>query len=123
MRLLSTLFRARRDGRAAPRRATPPPRLEGLEDRRLLNVSPVFDAAGNFVRFAVLDDGSLIRYDNAGGQVLATSGVRVAHGFRDLSGGVGLDIVYFNGAAVEYDFTGGHVLATSGVLDMSRAYD
>jgi hypothetical protein len=97
--------------------------VEALEDRNLLNVSSVFDSAGNLVQFAVYQNGSLIRYNDGAATVLANSGVRVAHAFRDPSGQASVDIVYSSGAAVEYDSTGGHVLAASGVLDASRAYD
>lgn len=114
---------ARRNNRAVPFRPTFRPRVEPLEDRTVLNVSTVFDSAGNIVQFVVYQGGGLVRYDAAGGHVLVNSGVRVAHGFRDFAGNVGLDIVFSSGAAVEYDSNGGHVLAQSGVLDLSRAYD
>jgi hypothetical protein len=97
--------------------------VEALEDRNLLNVSTVFDSAGNIVQFVVYQGGGLVRYDATGGHVVVNSGVRVAHGFRDFAGQVGVDIVLSSGAALEYDSTGGHMLASSGVLDLSRAYD
>jgi hypothetical protein len=98
------------------------PRLEALEDRHLLNVSSVFDSAGNLTQFVVEQGGALLRYDNAGGHVLASSGVRVVHAFRDLSGQVGLDVVYSSGLAFEYDSTGGRFMGSQ-ILNMSRAYD
>jgi hypothetical protein len=98
------------------------PRLEALEDRNVMNVSVAFSAAGDMTVVAVYDNGAMVSYDSAGAHLLADSGIRVAHLFRDPSGQVGLDVVSAAGAAVEYDSTGAHVLATSGVLDLSRAY-
>jgi hypothetical protein len=98
------------------------PRLEALEDRNLMNVSSVFDSAGNLVQFVVVQGGGLYRYDSNSGTLLADSGVRVVHAFRDPFGQVGLDVVYSSGQAFEYDSTGGHFMGTN-ILNMSRAYD
>jgi hypothetical protein len=122
MNWLRNLF-GKGPARREAQRPTFRPRLEELEDRRLLNVSPVFDSMGNRTTFAVYDNGALYQYTSTSVTVLATSGVRVAHGFRDRSGNVGLDVVYDTGAAFEYDSTGGRMIASSGILDLSRAYD
>jgi len=119
---LGHLFSGRRPVRTAPGRPEFRPRLEALEDRCVMNVSVGFSAAGDVTVVAVYDNGAMVSYDSAGAHLLAGSGIRVAHLFRDPSGQVGLDVVSTAGAAVEYDSTGAHVLATSGVIDLSRAY-
>jgi hypothetical protein len=70
----------RRPGR--PRRATPRPRLEGLEDRRLLNVSPVFDPAGN------LSTGTLIEYTKTSATMISKN-VYFATAYLDAGGHLG----------------------------------
>jgi hypothetical protein len=120
---LNTLFGSKRN-RLADRPGSPAfrPRVERLEDRRLFNVSPVFDAQGHLSRYIVHDDGSLTLFNQTGAHVLAASGVRVAHGFRDRRGRAGVDIVYTNGNAFEIDSFGSHFIGNN-ILDMSRAYD
>jgi hypothetical protein len=120
---LSTLFGSKRNRPAdRPRSPSFRPRVEELEDRRLLNVSPVFDGHGHFFRLVVHDNGSLTLTGSAGYHVLAKSGVRVAHGFRDARGNLGMDIVYTNGKAFEIDSFGARLVGSK-ILDLSRAYD
>ncbi len=119
-RWLSPSRRNDRSGQSGP---TFRPRVEALEDRNLLNVSSVFDSAGNLVQFVVFQGGGLVRYDsNGSGTVLVDSGVRVVHAFKDPTGQVGLDVVYFDGRAFEYDSTGVHFMGDH-ILNLSRAYD
>jgi len=105
-----------------PRSHTFRPCVERLEARQLFNVSPVFDGAGHLARYIVRDDGSLTLFDQHGAHVLAASGVRVAHGFRDKRGRLGVDIVNKDGTAVEVDSFGRRSLG-SNILDASRVYD
>jgi hypothetical protein len=104
-----------------PRAPACRPRLERLESRDVPNASVAFSSTGAMVEVAVYDNGSLVQYDSTGAHLLASSGIRVAHAFRDPSGGIGLDVVYQTGMAFEYDFTGGHFIGPN-VLDLSRAY-
>jgi hypothetical protein len=119
------LARAHRERRPAPARSTFRPCLEALEDRNLMNVSTVFDAAGNRTVLLVAQDGSLLEYTSSTGfnpMVLTTSGIRVAHAFLDSTGAPAFDIIYQSGQAFEYDSTGGHFMGPN-ILDMSRVVD
>ncbi len=119
----STLFGSKRNRPAdRPRGPAFRPRVEELEDRRLMNVSPAFDSQGHLYRLFVYDNGSMALSGPTGYHVLASSNVRVAHLFRDARGQVGMDVVYTNGNAYETDSFGGRFMGSK-VLDLSRAYD
>jgi hypothetical protein len=110
-----------------PRRTAPPrppfrPRLEALEDRRLLNASSVIDALGNHTIIVVRSDNSLVRYDQTGGHLLASSGVLRAHGYLQPNGQVGVIVVYTSFVAIDYDSGGGHFLGNN-IIDADKAYD
>jgi hypothetical protein len=123
--LVNLLTRAHRERRPAPALSTFRPCLEALEDRNLMNVSTVFDAAGNRTVLVVAQDGSLVEYTSSTGfnpMVLTTSGIRVAHAFLDSTGAPAFDIIYSSGQAFEYDSTGGHFIGDH-ILDMSRVVD
>jgi hypothetical protein len=121
MSWLRSLFAGRHRSRPASQPSTSPPRLEGLEERVVPNASVAFTSKGAMVETVVYDNGSLVQFDNTGARVLATSGIRVAHAFRDLKGNVGMDVVYQSGLAFEYDSNGGTFIG-SNILDLSRAY-
>jgi hypothetical protein len=112
------------ENKAASSRPPARPTVEALEDRCLPNATSVLTAAGK-TTFAVYNTGLLFRYDPNGTGAMIGTGVRVAHGFKDAKGGVGLDVVYQNGNAYEFDSTGAVTLQiqTLNVLDMSRAFD
>jgi hypothetical protein len=101
------------------------PRLEALEDRRLLNASAVLDAAGNTFRLNVDATGKLTE-TYLGQTTTLAAGVLRAHAYRDSDGGIGITVVYdlHNGtfAAYDYDHTGGHYLGNN-VIDVDKAYD
>jgi hypothetical protein len=109
----------------APRCPTFRPRLEALEDRRLLNASAVLDAAGNSFRLNVNATGTLTETYLGQTATLAT-GVLRAHAYRDADGSIGITVVYNlnNGtfAAFDYDHTGGHYLGNN-VIDVDKAFD
>src|SRR4029079_8970039 len=99
---LRNLFGGTKQHNRRPDRA-PAVRLgvESLEDRVTPNVSSVFDASGNFFQAVVHQNGNLVLTGPSGAQTLATTGVRVAHLFRDTTGGVGIDVVRSNGRALD----------------------
>jgi hypothetical protein len=111
-----------RAGRRTPaaRRPAFRPRLEALEDRRLLNASAVLDAAGNTFRLNV-DAGGKLTETYLGQTATLAAGVLRAHAYRDSDGGIGITVVYdlHNGtfAAFDYDHTGGHYLGDN-VIDV-----
>jgi hypothetical protein len=111
--------RDRRPDQAAPVRLG----VESLEDRITPNVSSVFDASGNFFQAVVHTNGNLVLTGPSGAQVIAPSGIRVAHLFRDTTGGIGIDMVKTNGKAFEIDHTGTHRIGGDRVINMSRTYD
>jgi hypothetical protein len=117
--------RASRRSPAARRRCAFRPRLEALEDRRLLNASAVLDAAGNTFRLNVDATGRLTE-TYLGQTTTLANGVLRAHAYRDSNGGIGITVVYdlHNGtfAAYDYDHTGGHYLGNN-VIDVDKAYD
>jgi hypothetical protein len=100
------------------------PLVERLEDRKLFNVSSVFDNAGVLNTFIVHQDGSLTVSKNGGTEtpvnLRAGVTVRVAHAYLDNFKRVALDVVYSDGQAYEYNTTGIHFI-DSNVLDMSHA--
>ncbi len=97
------------------------PRLEPLEDRRLMNVSSVFDSVGRRVTFTVDNSNTLTRYDKTGAHVI-THNVLRAHGYRDITGGVGLIIVFQNFTAVDINHRGSHALGGN-IVDAAKAFD
>jgi hypothetical protein len=120
---LSSLFGSKRNQPAdRPRSPAFRPRVEELEDRHLFNVSPAFDSQGHLYRLFVFDNGSMALSGPSGYHVLATSGVRVAHAFRDLRGQIGMDVVYFGGKAYETDSFGRRLVGNN-ILDLSHSYD
>jgi len=106
---------------AARPRAAFRPRLEALEDRRLLNASTAFDAAGNPLRLVVDNAGQLTETYLGQTAPLAT-GVLRAHAYRDSDGGIGITVVYQNESAYDYDHTGGHYLGQN-IIDVDKAFD
>jgi hypothetical protein len=100
------------------------PRLEPLEDRRLMNVSSAIDAHGNVMQLAVDNTFKLTQTFLGVSRVIGQDVLR-AHAYRDVNGGIGFIIIY--GAdtgfqAVDYDHTGGHFLG-SNIQDADKAYD
>jgi hypothetical protein len=97
------------------------PRLEPLEDRRLMNVSSVFDSLGRRVTFTVDKSNTLTRYDRTGAHVI-THNVLRAHGYHDITGGIGLIIVFSDFTAVDVNHSGSHNLG-SHIVDAAKAFD
>ena len=97
--------------------------VENLEDRTTPNVSSLFDSSGQFFQAIVHQNSNLTLSGPSGTQVLATKGVRVVHLFRDVTGGIGFDVVRVNGKAFETDHTGTHKIGGNRILNMSRTYD
>jgi hypothetical protein len=121
------LFGGRRPSRSASRPFYSRLRLEDLEGRLVPNASVAFSAQGAMVEVVTYDNGSLVLFDSLGAHTLVdpsvpgATPVRVAHAFRDQSGGVGIDVVYQTGLAFEYDSTHA-VFMGPNVLDLSRVY-
>ena len=108
----------------APRAPSFRPRLELLEERRVMNVSSAFDAQGNVLRLVVDNNNTLTQTYLGVTQVIGQDVLR-AHAYRDSNGGIGFIIIY--GAdtgfqAVDFDHTGGHFLGF-GIQDADKAYD
>ena len=120
---LSKLFGSSPRTDRSPRQPRTSLGVEHLEDRTTPNVSAVYDAAGNFFQAIVNQNGKLTLSGPTGNQVLANQGVRVVHLFRDVTGGIGFDVVRANGKAFETDFTGTHKIGGDRVINMSRTYD
>jgi hypothetical protein len=139
---LQKAFGSRRRLVASP--AVYRPRLEALEDRRLLNANQVFDALGQPVLFVAYADGTAVRYDSGGATILyngslmqsgqQTQAVESIHGFRDPFGNVGFDVVFSsvlsNGVFVHHDWqvvdaAGAHDQGTGlyGIHSASTVYD
>jgi hypothetical protein len=108
----------------APRAPSFRPRLEPLEERRVMNVSSAIDVRGNVMQLAVDNTFKLTQTFMGVSQVIGQDVLR-AHAYRDSNGGIGFIIIY--GAdtgfqAVDFDHTGGHFLGF-GIQDADKAYD
>lgn len=122
MNWLRNWSRGRKEGRKCSTQGFQP-RLEMLEDRTTPNVSQVFDSAGALTTFVVTDDGAMTMFSPSGQMTtLGTSGVRVAHGYRDAQGAVAVDVVFTDGTAAEFTTRGRFDFGT-GILDASHAVD
>jgi hypothetical protein len=121
MRWLRNLLDRASQHRPAPQRRSFRPRLEELEERRVLNSSTVYDALGNRTVFVVYDNNALYRYDQNGAQILAQNVLRV-HGYLQPNGQVGVIVVYTSFAAFDYNSNGGHFLGNN-IVDADKAYD
>jgi len=102
------------------------PHLENLEERCVPNASPVFDGAGNLFHFVVDQQNNLIMYAPNGAATTLINGsttpVRVAHGFRDTTGGIGLIYVLTNGDCFFFQKGTTTKLATGNALNAGFAY-
>jgi hypothetical protein len=125
MRWLRNLLERPPPRRPAAQRRPFCPRLEGLEERCVLNTSTVYDALGHRTVFAVYTNDSLYRYDDNGVQILATANVLRVHGYLQPNGQVGVIVMYdasLNFMAFDYDSAGGHFLGDH-IVDCAKAYD
>lgn len=102
------------------------PRLEPLDDRCLPNVSPVSTAAGlfHFVVDSATSSLTMVTPNGVSLQVIdgTKTPVRVAHGFRDPAGNLGLDYVLASGDAFHYEGGTLSQIGHGNFLDLSTAY-
>jgi len=125
MQWLRNWFRRPRGDRALSVRRSYRPELDALEDRRLMNVSSIFNSLGVLTTYVVDQPGKLTRIDNHGAHVLNVRPslptgvtVRVAHGYLDAKGKAAVDVLFTDGQAWQSDFRGAHFVAGN-VLNMS----
>jgi len=100
------------------------PIVEPLENRRLFNVSSVFNVNRHLETYIVHQNGTLTHTEDGGAeQLIATRpgvGVRVVHAFLAPNHRVALDVVYDDGQAWEYTSSSA-VQVANNALDMAHA--
>jgi len=94
------------------------PELEALEDRRLMNVSSIFDTHGVLTTYIVDQSGVLTRINNHGAHVINVRPglpggvtVRNAHAYLDARGIAAVDVVFSDGQAWQADSRGSRLVA------------